>query len=202
MSQGLLDYARNGDAGADRLITMLAATGGLAAQRDLLTLLIGDPAHPEQRQLHELTFEEAVRVEILARFCALRGDSLDHRRLAGVLHQMAATASAADDRLAFASEAAELLRALADDGDGLASEFLAQIVAEFPEVRGALLIADAATLPAPLPRRSGEPTLGDILAEVFSQGAPAPRTGLRARLSDWAWRVRVWWWGFLDGWGK
>lgn len=205
MTAFLLDDIRNGNEAADRLLTHLAAGGDLTAQRDLLKLMIGDPARAE-RQLHERTFEEVVRAEILARFCALRGNNLDHRRLAGVLHQMAATTPNADDRFAFACETAKLLRALADDGDGEASELIAKLVDEFPEVRPGLLIADAAVLPTPPPivRASitGKQSLGDILAEVFSQSAPAPRTGLRARLSDWAWRVRIWWWGFLEGWGK
>lgn len=196
MAEGLVEAARNGDKGADRLITMIAAGGALHAQRDLLTLLVGDPAQPEQRQLHELTFEEAVRVEILARFCALRGDVFDVRRLAGVLHQMAATASNADDRMAFAIEATGLLRRLADDGDGQASDFLAKIAAEFPEVQPALALADAAILPAPAPpirtSAANAPTLGDILAEVFAQ-QPDTRSGLeRARdyLASLVWRIR------------
>lgn len=109
---------------------------------------------------------------------------------------MAATASKADDRMAFAIEATGLLRRLADDGDGQASDFLAMIAAEFPEVRPGLVLADAAILPAPAPPirtlAANAPTLGDILAEVFAQ-QPDTRSGLeRARdyLADLVWRIR------------
>jgi hypothetical protein len=200
MAAGLIDHARNGDACADRLITMIAAGGALHAQRDLLTLLIGDPAYPEQRQLADRTFEEVVRAEILARFCAMRGNALDVRRLAGVLWRMAVTTDADDDRLAFASEAAALLSALADEGDGVASDHLAILGSHFPEVKAGLLIADAAILPPPI-IRTDERTLGDILAAVLTD-LPPPRAGvlglldrIRDKLVDWSWAVRLWWWG-------
>lgn len=196
MAKGLVEAARNGDKGAERLIAMVAAGGALHAQRDLLSLHIGDPEHPEKGKLHELSFAGAVRGETLARFCAFNGDSRDVRRLAYVLHQMAATTSNAEDRMAFAIEASGLLRRLADEGDGLASDFLAKIVAEFPEVRPGLALADAAILPAPAsPIRTSAanaPTLGEILAEVFAQ-QPDTRSGLeRARnyLAGLVWRIR------------
>lgn len=200
MTAFLLDDIRNGNAAADRLLTHLAAGGDLTAQRDLLTLMVGDPARSEDRQLSNLTFEEAVRAELLARFCALRGDAFDVRRLAGVLHQMAATAAAPDDRLAFACESAELLRGLADEGDGVASELIARLVDEFPGVRPVLAVSDTATPasdpPPPPPiiatNVTGEPTLGDLLAEALTQ-QPPPRgfvQRVRDYLSDLAWRVR------------
>lgn len=195
MTAFLLDDIRNGNVAADRLLTHFAAGGDLTAQRDLLTLLIGDPARPEDRHLHERTFDEMVRAEILARFCALRGNNLDGRRLAAVLCRMAETACSADDRMAFAIEATGLLRRLADEGDGVASEHLGQLVSAFPEVRSELLIADAATLPTPPPIvRTSEQSLGDILAEAFAQArAPDQRTFVQRAwdyLTDLVWRVR------------
>lgn len=199
MTAFLLDDIRNGNEAADRLLTHLAAGGFLTAQRDLLTLLIGDPAYPDRdRQLHERTFDEVVRAEILARFCALRGNNLDERRLAAVLCRMAEATPNADDRMVFASEATGLLRRLADEGDGVASEHLGKLVSAFPEVRSELLIADAATLPTPPPivRTSVtcEQSLGDILAEAFAQArAPDQRTFVQRAwdyLTDLVWRVR------------
>ncbi|MFP5328866.1 MAG: hypothetical protein ACLGHC_01845 [Alphaproteobacteria bacterium] len=199
MTAFLLDDIRNGNAAADRLLTHLAAGGDLTAQRDLLTLLIGDPAYPDRdRQLHERTFDEMVRAELLARFCALRGNNLDSRRLAAVLIRMAEATACADDRMAFAIEATGLLRRLADEGDGVASDYLASVVAAFPEVRPGLAIADAATLPTPplivQTSITCEQSLGDILAEAFAQLPQAePRSiiqRVRDYLTDLVWRIR------------
>lgn len=183
----LAALVKAGDLDADRELTLLAGRGDFQAQRELLTILIGEPD-----ELYRRSFEDVLRVELLARFIALRGNLLDVRRLAGVLWQMGRAAPDTAARNAFATEAVALLRNLADDGDGVASEHLAALAADFPDEWAVAELGD----PTPPIIRSTvcEPTLGDILAAVLTSSAVQEPPGFFARirdfLADWAWRVR------------
>lgn len=193
----LAALVRCGDPQADRELTRLAGSGNFRAQRELLTILIGSPD-----TLYERSFSEVARVELLSRFLALRGNVLDVRRLAGILWQMGRSAPDSDSRRKlYAAEAVGLLRELADDGDGVASEHLSALAADFPDAwevaeicDGALPVSDS---PPPIVRTrvaAGE-TLGDILAAAFAEAAPA-QFGLLGRLRCWLsdswWRLRLW----------
>jgi len=189
--------ASAGDAIADRELTLLAAGGDLEAQRELLTILLGDPD-----EIHTRTFAEVAHAELLARFCALRGHVLDGRRLAAILWQMARTAPDELWRSHFATQTAVLLRDLADDGDGVASERLSSLARDFPDIWTAVENGEPCIAPPPsnitpppiVRTNCVGPTLGDILAEAFSQIGPPASRGLldkaRGYFTDLAWRIR------------
>lgn len=189
--------ASAGDAIADRELTLLAAGGDLEAQRELLTILLGDPD-----EIHTRTFAEVAHAELLARFCALRGHVLDGRRLAAILWQMARAAPDEAGRSHFAMQAAVLLRDLADDGDGVASERLSSLAGDFPDTWAAVENGEPCIAPPPsnitpppiVRANCAAPTLGDILAEAFSQVGPPASRGLldkaRDYFTDLAWRIR------------
>jgi len=184
----LAALVKAGDLDADRELTRLAARGDFQAQRELLTILIGEPD-----ELYERSFEDVLRVELLARFIALRGNVLDVRRLAGVLWQMGRKAPDAAARNAFATEAVALLRNLADDGDGVASEHLAALAADFPDEWAAAELGDAQ--PPIIRSAVCERTLGDILAAVLASSAVQQPRGLLGRawdsIADLYWRARL-----------
>lgn len=178
-----------GDASADRELTRLAASGDLEAQRELLTILLGDPD-----EINARSFAEVAHIELLARFCAFRGHNLDVRRLAAILWQMARTAPDEAARSEFASQSIALLRALADDGDGLASEYLASLAADFPEEWAAAETECSSPPPSIVRVDCVEPTIGDILAAVLASSVVQEPPGFCARirdfLTDWTWRFR------------
>lgn len=188
------DLARAGDLAADRELTLLAGSGSFAAQRELLTILIGDP-----EALFDRSFAEVARLELLARFIAIRGNILDVRRLAGILWQMARTAPDADTLSASALDTISLLRGLADEGDGVASLHLAEIAETFPDIWA---IVEASELANPVGEKTPPPpiitpqlSLGDILEQALTQlpRRPGWRGFLdrcRARVSGLYWRLR------------
>lgn len=126
-AQELAAQALAGDLQADRLLTIEAAAGSVDAQR---ALLVGLLATSEQ------TYGTMLRLELLARFVALRGDNEDRRRFAGLLWCLATKGRElgfAEEADAAAAESATLLIAMADGGDGMASEATGELAAQFPE---------------------------------------------------------------------
>lgn len=206
------DLARAGDRAADRELTRLAGEGSFHAQRELLTVLLGDPETGFERP-----FGEMARLELLARFVAFRGNALDVRRLAAILWQMARTAPDADIRADTALEAIMWLRLLADAGDGIASNELSLIAETFPDIWAIVeagqraepvgerpppprIIITRTAPPPPIITPLAAPPPGESLGDILEQAlAPFPkRTGWRGfidRCRDWLsglyWRLRL-----------
>lgn len=160
----LASLAGEGNKGADRELTKLAASGDTDAQRALLSLCLGDNPYI-------LTFGEAARLEMLARFVALHTSAaFDVRRLAAILWQMGRTDPDEHQAAWWAADAVNLLRALADSGDGVANDNLATLAKDFPDQW-----ESAESAPPPIVRTNCGPSLGDLLAEAFERsGRDAP----------------------------